>query len=32
MVGPQNLKPRCASSFEMARETGVSAGTCRVDL
>ena len=26
MVGPQNLKPRPASSFDMARETGVSFG------
>ena len=27
MVGPQNLKPRCASSLEIAREIAVSAGT-----
>src|SRR6202011_5507713 len=26
MVGPQNLKPRAASSFDMARDTAVSAG------
>ena len=30
MVGPQNLKPRCASSFDMAREVAVSAGICAV--
>ena len=28
MVGPTNLKPRAASSFDIARDTGVSAGTC----
>ena len=27
MVGPQNLNPRADSSFDMARDTGVSAGT-----
>ena len=32
MVGPQNLKPRCASSLDIAREIAVSAGTCRVVL
>ena len=28
MVGPTNLKPRPASSLEIARESAVSAGTC----
>ena len=32
MVGPTNLKPRCASSFDIAREIGVSAGICRTVL
>ena len=30
MVGPQNLKPRCASSFDIARDVAVSAGICRM--
>ena len=31
MLGPTNLKPRLASSFDMAREIGVSAGTWDVE-
>ena len=30
MVGPQNLKPRAASSFDMARDIAVSAGIWRM--
>ena len=30
MVGPTNLKPRAASSLEIARDSSVSAGTCDV--
>src|SRR5262245_4465913 len=30
MVGPTNLKPRPASSLEICRDSGVSAGTCLV--
>ena len=30
MVGPTNLKPRAASSFDIARDSAVSAGTCLV--
>ena len=32
MVGPTNLKPRLASSFDICRDSGVSAGTCEVEL
>ena len=31
MVGPQNLKPRPASSLEILLDTSVSAGTCEVE-
>ena len=31
MVGPTNVKPRAESSFDMAREIGVSAGTCDIE-
>ena len=32
IVGPQNLKPRCASSFDIAREIAVSAEIRLTDL
>ena len=31
MLGPTNLKPRRASSLDIAREMGVSAGTSDVE-
>ena len=32
MVGPTNLKPRAESSFEIATDSGVDAGTLADDL